>query len=60
MAKCSNCGKTVAFGKARSHSMNATNRPFHPNLQRVTVMQNGKLVKTIWCTKCIKSLGKVR
>jgi hypothetical protein len=26
----------------------------------VTVMQNGKSVKTTWCTKCIKSLGKVR
>ena len=60
MAKCSNCGKTVVFGRAVSHSKHATNRPFHPNLQRVTVMQNGKSVKTTWCTKCIKSLGKVR
>jgi hypothetical protein len=26
----------------------------------VTVMQNGRSVRTTWCTKCIKSLGKVR
>jgi hypothetical protein len=25
----------------------------------VTVMQNGRSVRTTWCTKCIKSLGKV-
>lgn len=60
MAKCSNCGKAVTFGKAVSHSKRATNRPFHPNLQRVTVLENGKAVKTTMCTKCIKALGKVR
>jgi large subunit ribosomal protein L28 len=60
MAKCNNCGKTVVFGRAISHSKRATNRPFRPNLQRLTVVQNGKPVKATWCTKCIKSLGKVR
>ncbi len=60
MAKCSNCGKTVVFGKAVSHSKRATNRPFHPNLQRLTVWQNGKAIKTTMCAKCIKSLGKTR
>jgi large subunit ribosomal protein L28 len=60
MAKCSNCGKAVTFGHAVSHSKRATNRPFHPNLQRLTIWQNGKAVKTTMCAKCIKSLGKVR
>jgi large subunit ribosomal protein L28 len=60
MAKCNNCGKTVVFGHAISHSKRATNRPFHPNLQKVTVFEKGKAVKTTMCTKCIKSLGKVR
>jgi len=60
MAKCNNCGKAVTFGQAVSHSKRHTNRPFRPNLQRVTVLENGKAVKTTMCTKCIKSLGKVR
>lgn len=60
MAKCSNCNKSVTFGSAVSHSKRHTNRPFHPNLQRVTVLENGKPVKTILCTKCIKALSKTR
>ena len=38
MAKCANCGKTTTFGHNRSFSMRATNRAYHPNLQKVTVM----------------------
>ncbi len=61
MAKCSNCGKAVTFGHAISHSKRTTNRPFRPNLQKVSVMNAaGRLVKTTLCTKCIKALGKVR
>jgi len=61
MAKCSNCGKAVMFGHAVSHSKRATNRPFRPNLQKVSVMNaQGRLVQTTLCTKCIKALGKVR
>ena len=60
MAKCNNCNKAVTFGHAVSHSKRATNRPFHPNLQKLTVMQGGRAVKTTMCTKCIKSLGKTR
>mgnify|MGYP001617750340 CR=1 FL=1 len=60
MAKCSNCKKEVTFGHAVSHSKRHTNRPFHPNLQHVTVMEKGRPTKVIWCAKCIKSLAKVR
>ena len=60
MAKCENCGKTTTFGHNRSFSMRATNRKFKPNLQKVSIFENGKKVKKIRCAKCIKSLSKNR
>jgi large subunit ribosomal protein L28 len=58
MARCSNCGKTTTFGHNRSFSQRATNRDWKPNLQKVTLLRNGRLVKQVMCTKCIKALGK--
>lgn len=58
MAKCSSCGKATAFGHNRSFSQRATNRSFKPNLQKVTVMEKGRMVKKVLCAKCIKTLGK--
>ncbi|MCJ7624473.1 MAG: hypothetical protein MUO76_13295 [Anaerolineaceae bacterium] len=40
--------------------MRATNRKFRPNLQRVTVDQNGRRVKKVLCTRCIRTLSKTR
>ncbi|HNO85474.1 MAG TPA: bL28 family ribosomal protein, partial [Anaerolineales bacterium] len=42
MAKCSTCGKATTFGHNRSFSLRATNRTFKPNLQKVSVMENGR------------------
>ncbi|HSR21588.1 MAG TPA: bL28 family ribosomal protein [Anaerolineales bacterium] len=58
MAKCSNCNKTTSFGHHRSFSQRATNRQWKPNLQKVTLLKQGRLVKQVMCTKCIKALGK--
>jgi large subunit ribosomal protein L28 len=58
MAKCEKCGKTTVFGHNRSFSMRATNRTFKPNLQKVSIYENGRKVKKTLCTKCIKSLAK--
>ena len=58
MAKCNNCGKATTFGHNRSFSQRATNRTFKPNLQKVSVMEKGRLVKKTLCAKCIKTLGK--
>ena len=58
MAKCNTCGKTTNFGHSRSFSLRATNRKFKANLQKVTVMEQGRLVKKTLCTKCIKTLAK--
>jgi len=58
MAKCTNCGKTTTFGHSRSFSQRATNRKFKPNLQKTMVMEKGRKVHKVLCTKCIKTMGK--
>ena len=58
MAKCERCGKTTTFGHNRSFSLRATNRVFRPNLQRVTVIENGRRVKKLLCAKCIRTSVK--
>ncbi len=58
MAKCAVCGKTTTFGHNRSFSQRATNRAFRPNLQRVTVVENGRKVRKVMCAKCIRTMVK--
>jgi large subunit ribosomal protein L28 len=58
MAKCERCGKKTTFGHNRSFSMRATNRAFRPNLQKVTLFENGRKVKKVLCTRCIRTLSK--
>jgi ribosomal protein L28 len=38
--------------------MKASKRKFRPNLQRVRVMEGGRLVRKTLCAKCIKRLGR--
>lgn len=52
------CGKTTTFGHNRSFSQRATNRTFRPNLQRVSVLQNGRKVHKLLCAKCIRTMVK--
>lgn len=58
MAKCAHCGKTTSFGRNRPWSNKATRRTFRPNLQTVTVYEEGKKTQVVLCTKCIKTLVK--
>lgn len=60
MAKCESCGKTTTFGHNRSFSMRATNRKFKPNLQKISILENGQMVSKVLCAKCIKTLAKVK
>ncbi|MCE5208859.1 MAG: 50S ribosomal protein L28 [Chloroflexi bacterium] len=60
MAKCERCGKQTTFGHSRSFSQRATNRPFHPNLQKVTLFENGRKVKVVLCARCIRTLSKTK
>jgi large subunit ribosomal protein L28 len=59
MAVCESCGKKPQFGNARSFSMRATKRQFKPNIQRITVIENGRSVRKNVCAKCIKTMSKV-
>jgi large subunit ribosomal protein L28 len=56
--KCAHCGKTTTFGHSRSHSLRTTNRKFLPNLQKVTLIENGLKVQKTLCTKCIRTAAK--
>ncbi len=58
MAVCEICGKKTTFGHNRSHSMRATKRQFKPNLQKVSVYENGRMVRKTLCTRCIRTLVK--
>lgn len=58
MAKCDVCGKTTTFGHNRSFSLRATNRAFKPNLQKITVVEDGKKVQKTLCAKCIRTMVK--
>ncbi len=58
MATCEYCAKKAMFGHNISHSHRVTNRQFRPNVQRVRVMEHGRLVSRYLCTRCIKTLNK--
>jgi len=58
MAKCSECGKKTTFGRNRPWSKKATNRTFKPNLQKVSVYENGRKVQKVMCTRCIRTMVK--
>lgn len=58
MAKCAHCGKKTTFGQNRPWSKKATPRTFRPNLQTVSVIENGRKVRKVLCAKCIRTLVK--
>ena len=58
MAMCENCGKKTTFGRNRPWSKKATRRSFRPNVQNVSVYENGRKVRKVLCAKCIRTLVK--
>ncbi len=58
MAKCAHCGKTTTFGHNVSFSNRKTNRVYKPNLQKVTVIENGHKIQKTLCAKCIRTMAK--
>jgi len=58
MAKCEMCDKKTVFGRSRPWSKKTTRREFKPNLQKVSVFENGRMIKKVLCTRCIRSLAK--
>ena len=60
MAKCEMCGKTPSFGHNVSHSNVKTKRQWKPNIQQVTVYQDGVPKRMKLCTRCIRTLHKAQ
>ena len=58
MAKCETCGKQTTFGRSVPWSKKKTRRTFKPNLQKISVWENGHKVRKVLCTRCIRSLVK--
>ncbi len=59
MAKrCPLTGKHTVTGNNRSHSLRATRRKWNVNLQKATIMVNGKPTKVRISTKAIRTLRK--
>ena len=51
-------GKKAMSGNYRSHAMNATRRKFNLNLQKVTLVENGKKVTYRVSAKTARTLRK--
>jgi large subunit ribosomal protein L28 len=47
------------FGNNRPWSKKATRRTWSVNVQKVNVMENGKVVSKRLCTQCIRRMEKV-
>ncbi len=59
MAKaCIICGKKTKTGSNISHSHRVSKRKFKPNLQRIRIKYEGRIIRAYVCTKCLKA-GKV-
>ncbi|MFN2209055.1 MAG: 50S ribosomal protein L28 [Candidatus Promineifilaceae bacterium] len=58
MAKCQVCGKGPMFGHNVSFSQKKTKRQFRPNIQRVTLYEDGRKVRKYICTRCLKTYAK--
>lgn len=59
MAKCDNCGKGTSFGHNVSHSKHRTNRPWRANVQRTTIVVEGRNRQVNMCTRCLRTLTKL-
>jgi large subunit ribosomal protein L28 len=58
MAKCEICGKLPMSGNNVPHSLHKTKRRWHPNVQKRTIIQDGRERKVYICTNCLRTLTK--
>mgnify|MGYP002358599805 CR=1 FL=1 len=67
--ECYHCGKTIIFGRSHTHHRGVaggrwkkrapkTRKVFSPNLQRFTILENGKRKQVKLCAKCVKRIKK--
>ena len=59
---CEKCGKGPTTGYNVSHSMRHTKRRFLPNLKSKNILdeKTGKVKKTKLCTRCLRTMSKVK
>ncbi|MEW6443991.1 MAG: 50S ribosomal protein L28 [bacterium] len=55
---CSVCGKRPTVGHNVSHANRKTKRLWRPNLQKIRILEQGRVCTRNVCTQCIHS-GKV-
>jgi large subunit ribosomal protein L28 len=68
MAKCEVCAKGVSFGRNIRHQASGgwarrapkTNRTFKPNVQKATVTEGDRRVQINVCTRCLRSMYRLR
>ena len=53
--KCEICGKGQVSGNRVSHSNIHSKRKWNANIQKVQIVENGKVRKANVCTSCMKS-----
>lgn len=58
MAKCQQCGKGPQFGNNRPWSRKATRRRWNVNIQKVSVMEQGRMVSRKLCSSCLRTASK--
>ncbi|MEZ4618105.1 MAG: 50S ribosomal protein L28 [Caldilineaceae bacterium] len=58
MAKCQQCGRGPQFGNNRPWSRKATRRRWNVNVQKVSLVENGKTVAKRLCTSCLRTVSK--
>lgn len=67
--ECYHCGKTILYGRSHTHHRGVaggrwkkrapkTQRIFHPNLQKMEILEEQKLKTVKLCAKCIKRVRK--
>lgn len=53
--RCEVCGKGQVSGNIVSHSHIRTKRKWNANIQKIRIMEDGKVRKANVCTRCIRS-----
>ena len=57
--KCEICGKGQVSGNRVSHSNIHSKRKWNANIQKVQIVENGKVRKANVCTSCMKSVIEI-
>ena len=58
MAMCEMCGKAPQFGNRVSFSARHTRHMWRPNIQRKTIMKDGRSRRVYACANWLKTLQK--